>query len=429
LPECLDAPTPIAVRAVDLESKREPLQLPLSTSGAPYRTMLALMRLDGLPLGWATADVPPDGRVHVDVIAAEVGAAAGNRATPSASHGTLDGGSTSGERPMSSASGERPRPTMSEPLLSVVVATCAGVDSTLRCVEAILRSDTGPVEVVIVENRPAGSAVRRALQDRFGADERVRYVEESRPGLSSARNTGLRSARGELIAFTDDDVVVDTRWTRSIRRAFAAAPEVGCVTGLILPLEFETPTQLLVERFASYAKGFRSRVYSLDRPPPDQPLFPYAAGYLGSGANIAFRATVIRGLGGFDPTLGTGTPARGGEDLDIFIRVLQSGSSLAYDPRAMVWHRHPDTGARLRLRAFDYGTALGAMLTKQLLAGPRRRRILSLAPRGARYFLDPTSRKNAGRDRGFPRALIALELAGVLYGPAAYLASLLRTRR
>jgi GT2 family glycosyltransferase len=382
--------------------------------------MLALMRLDGLPLGWATVDVPPDGRVQVDLRAAEHVDSAGTGVTPWASDGTLGG---------ESASPGRARPTTSESLLSVVVATCAGVDSTLRCIEAILRSDTGRVEVVVVENRPAGSAVRRAMQERFGADERLRYVEESRPGLSSARNAGLRSARGELIAFTDDDVVVDKGWIRSIRRAFAAAPEVGCVTGLILPLELETPTQLLVERFATYAKGFLPRTYALDRPPPDQPLFPYAAGYLGSGANIAFREEVVRGLGGFDPTLGTGTAARGGEDLDIFIRVLQSGSSLAYDPRAMVWHRHPDTDARLRLRAFDYGTALGAMLTKQLVSGPRRWRILSLAPRGACYFLDPTSRKNAARDGGFPRALIALELAGVLYGPCAYLASLLRTPR
>jgi GT2 family glycosyltransferase len=239
----------------------------------------------------------------------------------------------------------------------------------------------------------------------------------------------VRAARGDVIAFTDDDVVVDPGWIRSLREAFAAQPEVGCVTGLILPLELETPTQLLVERFASYAKGFLARNYSLERPPVDQPLFPYTAGYFGSGANVAFRAEVIRELGGFDPALGTGTSARGGEDLDVFLRVLQSGRSLAYEPRAMVWHRHPADDRRLRLRAFDYGTALGATLTKQLAVGPRRRRILSLAPQGLGYFLSPASRKNAGRTHGFPRALVALELTGVLWGPLAYLASVLRTRR
>jgi GT2 family glycosyltransferase len=303
------------------------------------------------------------------------------------------------------------------------------VDATLRCVGSIVRDAAGPFEVVVVENRPTSSGVRRALEDRFGADQPIRYVEESRPGLASARNAGLHAALGDLIAFTDDDVVVDPGWVRSLREAFAAQPEVGCVTGLILPLELETPTQLLVERFASYAKGFLPRNYAIDRTPVDQPLFPYTAGYFGSGANVAFRAEAIREIGGFDPALGTGTTARGGEDLDVFVRVIQSGRSLAYEPRAMVWHRHPADERRLRLRAFDYGTALGAMLTKQLAAGPRRRRIVSLAPQGVRYFLSPTSRKNAGRTGGFPRALVALELAGVLWGPLAYLVSVLRTRR
>jgi O-antigen biosynthesis protein len=402
LPECLDAAAPIAVRAVDLELQLGHLQLPISSSGAPYRRMVALVRLAGRPLGWTGVDVPADGRVELDAIALQI--------DPVASDGS-------------------PRSLPLQSLLSVVVSTCAEVDATLRCVDSILRGDDGRLEVVVVENRPAISAVRGALADRFGIDRRVRYLEESRRGLASARNAGLRAARGDVIAFTDDDVVVDPGWIRSLREAFAAQPEVGCVTGLILPLELETPTQLLVERFASYAKGFLPREYALDRPPADQPLFPYTAGYFGSGANVAFRAEVIRELNGFDSALGTGTSARGGEDLDVFLRVLQSGRSLAYEPRAMVWHRHPADNRRLRLRAFDYGTALGATLTKQLAAGPRRRRILSLAPQGLRYLLSPASRKNAGRTSGFPRALVALELAGVLWGPLAYLVSVLRTRR
>ncbi len=414
LPECLSAALPIAVRAIDVDGELEELRLPASASGARYRTLLALVRVGGLPVGWTTVEVPEHGRVAVDVFSAAFGGAA------------AVGGSS---QALADPTRERVHLESSEPLLSVVVCTCADAISTLRCIEAIRQNDTGSCEVVVVENRPVGSGVRRALQDRFGTEDAVCYVEESRPGLANARNAGLRVASGELIAFTDDDVVVDPKWARSIRRAFAMGPKVGCVTGLILPLEFETPTQRLVERFASYAKGFAPRVYALDRPPADQPLFPYAAGHFGSGANLAFRAEAIRDLGGFDPVLGTGTAARGGEDLDIFIRVLQAGSFLAYEPRAMVWHRHPDTGAKLRRRAFDYGAALGAVVTKQFATGPNRWRILSLAPRGARYFLSPTSRKNAARDRGFPLALVALELAGLLYGPIAYVVSLLRARR
>ncbi|HEY5287847.1 MAG TPA: glycosyltransferase, partial [Solirubrobacteraceae bacterium] len=162
---------------------------------------------------------------------------------------------------------------------------------------------------------------------------------------------------------------------------------------------------------------------------PDQPLFPYTAGYFGSGANMAFRTEALRRLGGFDPVLGTGTRARGCEDLDVCIRVLNAGSRLAYEPRAVVWHRHPDTHAHLRRRAFDYGTALGAMLTKHLLIGPDRRSMISRIPQAARYYTAPGSRKNATRGDAFPASLTRLERVGLLYGPLAYLASRLEARR
>ena len=144
---------------------------------------------------------------------------------------------------------------------------------------------------------------------------------------------------------------------------------------------------------------------------------------------MAFRTGFLRDIGGFDPILGTGTPARGGEDLDICIRVLGAGAQLAYEPRAIIWHRHPDTAAHLRRRAFDYGTALGAMVSKHILSGPDRWSIFSRIPQGIRYYTDPASRKNAARGSAFPRGLARLERLGLLYGPIAYLASRIEARR
>jgi O-antigen biosynthesis protein len=410
LAECLDGEVPIAVRLVDVENRMDVLRLPVSRSGVAYRRVLVFLRRGGYPLGWIALPVSEDGEVSLE---------------------TLDEAfDQPGEAPLSATDSPEENSVVApemESLLSVVVATCANVDSVIRCVEGIQASVTGPFEIIVVENRPAHSTVQRALAERFGSDERIRYVEEHRPGLSWARNAGLSAARGELAAFTDDDVVVDPAWVGAIRAAFAETPEVGCVTGLILPLELETPTQLLVERFASFGKGFAPRIYSLDTPPADQPLFPYTAGYFGSGANMAFRTSVLRDLGGFDPVLGTGTRARGGEDLDICIRLLQAGSRLAYEPRSIVWHRHPETLPRLRRQVFDYGAGLGAMLGKHLLTGPNRWTILSRAPQGLRYYTNPKSRKNAMRDTTFPRSLNRRERTGLLYGPIAYLASRLTT--
>jgi GT2 family glycosyltransferase len=410
LSECLgDQQAPLAVRMVDVESDMDVLQLPPSRSGEPYSHVLVLLRRGGYPLGWIVLPVSPTGDASLTAVAETLG---------SSSDGLAVAGGH-GAQPTESS-----LPTFGmDSLLSVVVATCANPQPAVRCVEAIQRGAVGPYEIIVVENRPAGSTVGRTLEERFGDDERVRYVEESRRGLGCARNAGLRVARGEIVAFTDDDVVVDPAWVPAVRAAFGATPEVDCVTGLILPLEFETPTQVWIERFASYGKGFSPRTYSLDEPPLDQPLFPYTAGYFGSGANMAFRTPVLRDLGGFDPVLGTGTPARGGEDLDICIRVLNAGGRLVYEPRAIIWHRHPDAYADLRRRAFDYGAGLGAMFTKQILTGPNRWEIVSRVPRGIRYYTDPGSRKNAGRGPVFPAGLTRLERVGLLFGPIAYLAS------
>jgi O-antigen biosynthesis protein len=414
--ECLDGQTPVAVRVIDLECGASELRLPLSSGGISYRCLLALVRQEGFPLGWTALPVAPDGTVSLHALALGV-----EVRLPSSDMPAIQAQSDPPTSPLPQ--------DLSESLLSIVVATCANVESVVRCVEAIQSGADGPYEVIVVENRPWRSTVERALGERFPGDGRVRYVEEHRPGLACARNAGLRAARGGLVAFTDDDVIVDPAWVPAVRAAFAATPDVDCVTGLILPLELETPTQLLVERFAGYAKGFLPRVYSLAEPPSDQPLFPYTAGYFGSGANMAFRTEALRKLGGFDPLLGTGTPARGCEDLDICIRVLQAGSRLAYEPRAIIWHRHPDTHAHLRRRAFDYGAALGAMLTKHLLTGPNRWGMVSRVPQAIRYYVSPESRKNATRGERFPRSLTRLERAGLLYGPFAYLASGWEARR
>lgn len=396
---------PVAVRVVDVDGAADHLDLPVSPSGQEYQGVVALLRRGGAPLCWIALPVSSGGRVSLkDLPVPESDTAAVDATQPD-------------------------RGELEDALFSVVVTTCADAAGVIRCLERLCSSSTGPFEVIVVENRPEGSEVERALRERFAGDHRIRYVEEHRPGLSRARNTGLRIAQGQIVAFTDDDILTDEGWMAAVRAGFARDSDVDCVTGLILPVELETTAQMLVERFAGFGKGLVPRVYSLEAPPADQPLFPYTAGHFGSGANMAFRTEVIRRLGGFDPALGTGTPARGGEDLDIYIRLLYAGGRLAYEPRATVWHRHPDTQARLRSQVFSYGVGLGAMLTKQLARGPERMAMLGRSPSAFRYLLDPTSRKNAGKGSHFPRYLDVFERMGLLLGPLAYMRSLRRAHR
>jgi len=313
------------------------------------------------------------------------------------------------------------------PSVAVVVTTCRSPAMVRRCLTSLFEGHHAPTEVVVVENRPGDSAVDVMLREDFAdRSPQVHYVEEPAVGLSNARNAGLRHTTAEVVAFTDDDVVADARWVAQVANGFTR-PGVACVTGMILPLSLETPAQMTFEQFAGFGKGFERRLHSLAHPPAE-PLYPYTAGQIGSGANTALRRDVARAIGGFDPLLGTGTPSRGGEDLDLFVRLLLSGYSILYEPGAVVFHDHPPDAVSLRRHALHYGVGLTAMLTKHAVEGPGRRALARRIPAGIRYLRDPTSRKNEAKTAGYPRALDHLEHLGMVLGPAAYLHSRLRAR-
>ena len=397
----------------DVRDSFAAVRLAQPRGGDGYKSLFVLATLDGSPFG--TAVVPTNGETEIPsaLIAAalrrqlhrEMTRAIARRNRQSGGHRTITARRS----------------------VSVVVTTCCDPVRLERCLTSVLASEHGLFEVIVVENRPDTPGTRRMLEERFGDEARVRYIEERRPGLSSARNAGLALAENELIAFVDDDVVVDRAWMSRAACAFDRSNDIGCVTGLILPLELETESQLLLERFMTLSKGFAPRLFHLPESWQEFPLLPYTPGVIGSGANTVLRADVAEQIGGFDPSLGTGTPASGGEDLDLYIRLLREGHTIAYEPGAIVWHPHPRRPEQLRRQVYRYGLGLGATLTKQLVAGPDRRQFLRAIPAGIAYARDPNSRKNTGTSAGYPRRLRWLERLGVLVGPAAYLRSAIRS--
>jgi GT2 family glycosyltransferase len=414
---------PAAVRIMDLELPLAELRLWRAGPWDPYRSLLAVVRLDGDPLGVAKFSVGPDGGVSRDRLAhgvrhqlgAELAEAFARRELALPSSLPWEGVPRLREEPRRASATQR--------TVSVVVATVGNPRALERCLRSIFRCDYHEFEVIVVENRSRSPATRRMLAERFPDEPNLRYVEEPRGGASRARNAGLATAKGEIVAFTDDDVVVDPGWIRESAEALGRDDDVACVTGLILPLELEADSQLLLEQYAGFGKGFRRHTYRLPEAREHDPLFPYTAGTMGSGASTVLRADVARRVGGFDTTLGPGTPTTGGEDLDLYIRVLRAGHAVAYEPSAIVWHEHPEGMPRLRRQVYRYGIGLGAMLAKQLIGGPKRRELLRAVPGGLRYVRDPASRKNAGKPADYPARLTWLERLGMLIGPAAYVLS------
>ena len=309
------------------------------------------------------------------------------------------------------------------PMITVALATLGDVDASLRTVKRLLESTYPSFEIVVVDNTPGASNFEIEMRTHVD-DRRVRYAHETRKGLSFARNRGIAEARGDVVVFTDDDVLTDPGWLFAIGRGFASDPAIGCVTGSIIASEIETPAQLWLEQYGGYNKGFRVELFDLKENRRKTPLYPFDAGQFGSGANIAVRADVLAEMGGFATALGAGTPAHGGEDIDMLRRIVSGGHRLMYDPAALLWHGHRRSYQALRKQMYRYGVGFSATVTKWLMDDPRT--FLSLMrriPAGVNHFFNPTSKKNEKKTAYYPSQLTWLERAGLVAGPFLYIRS------
>lgn len=304
--------------------------------------------------------------------------------------------------------------------VTVVVATRDRPASLSTCLRSLLELDYPVYEIVVVDNAPGSDETRQLVTGPEFAG-RIEYLREDRRGLAAAHNRGLASVASEIVAFTDDDVIADRLWLLELVRGFRLAEGVACVTGLIVPAELETEAQIVAERLWGFNKGFAARVFDGTTHGGD-PLYPYAAGKFGSGANMAFDTAGLRARGGFDPRIGIGTPARGGDDLSAFFTVIASGHRLVYNPGAVVRHRHHAEYDALRRQAFNYGVGLTAYLTKTVVDEPGRLlKLARLGHTGFRRALDPRPGAVSREERDWPANLARLERLGMVQGPGAYL--------
>ncbi len=311
---------------------------------------------------------------------------------------------------------------------SVVVATCDRPRDLDACLRSLTAQTLAADRIVVVDDAP-GAGATKAVAERHARWAPVIYVEGGRSGLSDAHNRGVAAVSTPIVAFTDDDVVADEDWLRRLVEGFADH-EVACVTGRIIPLELESRAQHLLEAFAGYGKGTERMVYDLGPNRPNDPLFPFAAGKLGSGANMAFTRAFLDELGGFDPALGAGTRAKGGDDLAAFFEVIQRGHRLAYEPAAVIRHRHGREYRTLRRQVYGCGVGLTAFLAKCVCDRPALLpRMLVRLPAALFHLTSADSPKRARLPYDFPLELVRLERLGMLAGPLVYMASRRRTER
>jgi O-antigen biosynthesis protein len=270
-----------------------------------------------------------------------------------------------------------PAQTTRAPSISVAVCTRDRADDLRMCLNALCDLAEPPLEIVVVDNAPKTSATRDVVEafqrSAVGGGIRFRYILEPKPGLDWARNRAVEEACGEIVAFTDDDVVVDKLWTKAIARTFAENPDVMAMTGLVEPYELETDAQVLFEEVGGFCRGYNRRWYHTDAGDLIG-AFHGGAGKFGTGANMAFRRCLFQKIGLFDPALDVGTPTRGGGDLEMYFRVLKTGHTLVYEPAAMVRHRHRVSYGSLYSQIRNNGVGFFSYVTRTLREYPEERR-------------------------------------------------------
>ena len=301
--------------------------------------------------------------------------------------------------------------------VTVAVCTRNRTEDLRRCLRSLRGIEYPYLDLVVVDNAPADSATARLVSSEFPT---VRYVVEPDAGLDRARNRAIQECRGEILAFADDDVVVDPEWVSSIVRVFECDSNVGAVTGLVLPLELETEAQHLFEVYGGFGRGFERRWYRADPRHLVSPDYG-GTGRLGTGANMAFRRSLFDRIGRFDPALDVGTCTNGGGDLDMFFRVLKSGSTFVYEPAALVRHRHRRQMTALRTQIANNGVGFYSFLTRTADAYPDESR--SIVHLGIWWFwwwnVRRTARRLVGREP-VPLSLLWAELVGSIQGTRRY---------
>jgi glycosyltransferase involved in cell wall biosynthesis len=267
-----------------------------------------------------------------------------------------------------------PSPRRPLPLVTIAICTKDRTDGVQRLLSSLegqamaLPEGSGGLDILVVDNAPSDERTRELAAAHPG----VRYVREARPGLNFARNRAVREARGEILAFLDDDVVVDQHWSAGLAGAWADNPDACAFTGQVLPMELETEAQIVFERRGGFRRGFERIRFGAVL--PGNALYPGGAGIFGAGANMAFRTAMLRSMGGFDEALDTGADVPGGGDLDIFYRVIRSGYALVYEPGFMVFHQHRrDMHALRRQYRRSWGLGFMCYIRKCMKSDPERR--------------------------------------------------------
>lgn len=223
-------------------------------------------------------------------------------------------------------------PSAARPVISVVVPTFGRAALLRDCLESLQAQERPgpPYEIVVVDDGSADDT-RSVVETHARGDGTplVRLLSQSHGGLNAARNLGASAARGELLAFIDDDVLTPPTWLTALAAGAVRFPEADCLGGAIrLRLEGRLPAKC-----GPHPIGASELDLGREAGPTNVVW----------GANMAVRREALERVGPFDPHL-----LLYHEELEWQHRLRAAGGTVAYLPDAWVWHRRRSSDLRVR---------------------------------------------------------------------------------
>jgi glycosyltransferase involved in cell wall biosynthesis len=240
--------------------------------------------------------------------------------------------------------------------VSIIICTCNRAKSlkrTLESIETMFIPRNLLWELIIVDNNSQDNT-RMTVEDfEINTGLNVVYVFEEKKGLANARNRGIREAKGEIIAFTDDDCIVDKFWLFNISKEFDLDGSLSLIGGRVeLYDQNDRPVSI---------RTFKERSLFLST----SQLFT-----LIMGSNMSFKYKVIDVIGAFDQNFGAGTRIKAAEDSDFLYRAYKMGFRLVYSPDVLVYHNHGrKTSEQVRILNKGYAIGRGGFYCKYILRG------------------------------------------------------------
>src|SRR4051812_6158080 len=208
--------------------------------------------------------------------------------------------------------------------VTIIVCTynrAGSLERTLESLAAMAVPRSIEWEVLVIDNNSSDGT--RAACERFCLrwPDKFRYIFEQHQGLSHARNTGIREARGEVVAFTDDDITVDVAWLQQLTASLTDGRMVGAGGRIVPDRPFAPPTWLAAD---ALELGGVLPFFDLGEKPSLLTRPPY-------GANMAYRKHAFQKYGLFRTDLGRqGNSLISSEDAEFGLRLLSAGESLVY---------------------------------------------------------------------------------------------------